>query len=190
MRSGLPGLELGGGYVDRSRGCPGGAGAAAPLTTKGTKFPFAVSLVPTLKRYPVGALIGMVITGIVSLLTGVLPDRIWLEIPLTLICVPGCMVIERLLDWRFSGTVDARMRHSAASEDAKLAMDKLEDYQNRGFISKPDAHRLGGIIARRDVSAAPRQPKPRGQSKRQSNHAAPPPTPRATSATEPQKPAA
>lgn len=145
---------------------------------------------PTLKRYPVGALIGLVLTGIVSLVAGVVPNRLWLEIPIALICVPGCMVIERLLDWRFSGTVDARMRHSAASEDARLAMGKLADYLKRGFISKPDAHKLGGTIARRDVSGGPRQPKPRGQHKKQSSPEAPPLPPRPSTSNGPGKPAA
>lgn len=142
---------------------------------KAPKLPFAVSLVPTLKRYPVGGLIGLVITGVISLLAKVVPDRIWLEIPITLICVPGCMVLERLLDWRFSGTVDARMRHSAASEDARIAMGKLEEYVKRGFISKPDAHKLGGAIARRDVSGNPKQPRPRRSARKQSRDEAAPP---------------
>ena len=145
---------------------------------------------PTLKRYPVGALIGLVTTGVVSLFTGVVPNRLWLEIPIALICVPGCMVIERLLDWRFSGTVDARMRHSAAAEDARLAMAKLADYVERGFISKPDAHRLGGTIARRDVSGSPRQSKPRTQSRQQPRSEAPSVAPHPAPPRPPQRPAA
>jgi hypothetical protein len=154
-----------------------------PLTTKtgspkpgSSKLPFAVSLVPTLKRYPVGALFGLVLTGIATLLLRVLPDRIWMEVPLTLICVPGCMLIERLLDWRFSGIVDARMRHAAAAADARLALEKLEDAQRRGFISKPDAHKIAGLIARRNIAGGPRQNRSRAT---QRNHPVnqPPPTP-------------
>jgi hypothetical protein len=114
------------------------------------------------------------LTGVVSLVLHVFPNRLWLEIPITLICVAGCMVIERLLDWRFSGIVDARMRHASAAEDARLGLAKLADYQRRGFISKPDAHKVGGKLARRDVAGGPRQVRARGPYKKHASHELPP----------------
>lgn len=133
------------------------------------RFPFAVDLIPKLKRSPLGALMGLVITGIVTLLTGTFPARPWLEVPIALICVPGCMFIDRLLDWRFSGKVDARMRHAAAHEDARIALDKLEDFQKRGIINKPDAHKIADHIAKRDVAGGPRQPRARGPYKKRAH---------------------
>lgn len=121
-----------------------------------------MQIVPTLRRYPVGALFGLVVTGIVTLLTRPFPSRPWLEVPIALICVPGCMLIDRLLDWRFSGKVDARMRHSAAHEDAKIALGKLTEYERQGIINKPDAHKLAGTIAKRDVAGGPRKSRLRG----------------------------
>lgn len=135
-----------------------------------------MALVPTLRRYPIGALFGLVLTGAFSVLLGIVPGRLWLELPLVLICVPGCMLAERLLDWRFSGMVDARMRHAAAREDARLAFAKLEAYKARGVISKPDAYRIGAIIAKRDVAGGPRQTRGRGPGRKR---AATPPTPAA-----------
>ena len=170
----------GGLYVNRIACCFNRHWATAPLSTKtasaksSSKLSFAVSLVPTLKRYPVGALFGLVLTGVVTLVLQVLPDKFWLEAPITLICVPGCMLIERLLDWRFSGIVDARMRHAAAAEDARLSLEKLEDAQRRGFINKPDTHKIAGSIARRNIAGGPRQARSRGGYRKHSNHEPPP----------------
>ena len=130
--------------------------AAAEMQSRPAGMPFAVKLIPTLKRSPVGALVGLVLTGVLTLSIGVEVDNLLLEIPIALICIPGCMFIERMLDWRFSGTVDARMRHDAAHEDARRAFAKLDDYKARGVINKPDAYRLGAIIAKRDVAGGPR----------------------------------
>jgi len=61
----------------------------------GQAQPFAISVVPVLRRYPVGALTGIVLTGILTLVTDAVPTKPWVELPITLICVPGCMLIER-----------------------------------------------------------------------------------------------
>lgn len=140
----------------------------------GPAQPFAISVVPALRRYPVGALTGIVLTGILTLLTDAVPAKPWLELPIALICVPGCMLIERLLDWRYSGKVDARMRHSAAHEDAKIALEKLLEYEKDGRINKPDAHKLAATIAKRDVAGGPRHAKARGGYRKRAEKGAPP----------------
>lgn len=123
----------------------------------------ALGLIPKLKQYPLGAILGLVGAAVANIVAPDLTPDGWMEAPFTLSCVAAGILIERSLHYFLGWYVDPRIHHLAASREARIQLAKLREYEKAGVIGVADARRIAARIAVRDVAGGlPLAYRPRG----------------------------
>lgn len=157
-------------------------------------LPAALSLVGKLRGQTWGVLLGLAVTGALSLSLPTVYQKPWLELPLGMLCIAAGMLLERALNYFFGRELDSWVQHRAARFEAELELKKLVEYRSRGTINEWDARRMAALAAKRDVQGGRRPGAPRGSYKKKppAGPAADLPAPAApeSPAQEPHRPAA
>ena len=152
----------------------------APLTQQpaGSKPPVALPtplvLAGKLKQYPWGSVLGISATGAAGVFASAFREQPLLDLPLGLFCVGAGILLERAVNYTIGREIDSRIDAANRRRDADRRLEALRDFQRKGLISAPDAHRLAGIIARRCVLGPPKPGKPRGSYHKHQKPAEPP----------------
>jgi hypothetical protein len=144
-----------------------------------TSLKETLSVIPKLRQYPLGAMLGIVTAASMNYLAPELTPDGWMQAPFTLSCIAGGMLLERTLHYMVGWYLDPRVHHAAVSREARIRLAKLREYQRAGVISEADAKRMAAQIAKRDVTGSlkPIARPPRGPYKKTKKAPAPSPSP-------------
>ena len=151
--------------------------------------PAAVSLVARLRGYSWGALLGVAVTGALTLGLPVIHGKPWLELPLAMLCVAAGMLLERAARYFLSAEIDSWVQHLAARREADRELRKLRAYRKSRLIPEPEARRIAARISKRDVQGGKKPGHPRGPYRKRSA-VTPPPEPTTGLPPQSEKPAA
>ena len=143
-----------------------------------TSLKETLSVIPKLKQYPLGAMLGIVTAASMNYLVPELTPDGWMQAPFTVSCIAAGMLLERTLHYVIGWYLDPRVQHLGASREARIQLAKLREYQQAGIIPEKDAKRLAAQIAKRDVAGTHFIPRgPRGPYRKRTKPPADPPAP-------------
>ena len=165
------------------------ASSSLPAGDKRPAAPVAVGLVARLRGYSWGALLGLAVTGALTLSLPTIHQKPWLELPLAMLCVAAGMLLERAARYFLSAEIDSWVQHLAARREADRELRKLRAYRKSRMIPEPEARRIAARISKRDVQGGKKPGHPRGPYRKRSA-VTPPPEPTTGLPPQSEKPAA
>lgn len=122
------------------------------LSTDRKALSDTLSLIPRLKQYPLGAMLGIVTAATMNYAAPELTPEGWMQAPFTLACVAAGILVERSAHYVIGWYLDPKVHHLAASREARIQLAKLRGYEKAGTITAAEARKIAAKIAKRDVA--------------------------------------